>query len=54
LAQIRSVKLSDGEGQQRLVMALQMAQAVNRQLWHLIQDGHEATESIRVRGSRID
>jgi len=54
LAQMRQCSLADKEAHTRLVMALQIASAVNRNLWQRIQDGHEAAESIRLRGSRID
>ena len=54
LAQMAQVKLDDGPGHTRLVLALQMSKAVERQLWMLIQDGQSAMESIKMRGSRID
>lgn len=53
LRQMKAVRLDDKEGHTRLVMALQMAQAVNRHLWLLIQDGQVA-QQLNVRGSRID
>jgi hypothetical protein len=48
------VKLDDRDGHMRLVMALQMTKAVERQLWLLVQDGHEAVQQINLRGKRID
>lgn len=54
LRQIDHVKLDDMEGQRRLVMAVQMTKAVEKQLWLLVQDGHEAANSIQLRGRRID
>lgn len=54
LVQMQHCSLADKEAHTRLIMALQMSTAVNRNLWAMIQQGHEATESIRVRGSRID
>jgi len=52
LQQIKSCRLDDKDGHTRLVMALQMSQAVTRHLWLLIQDGQAA--QLNVRGSRID
>ena len=52
--QMRRVSLADSEAHTRLVMALQISGAVNRHLWALIQDGHEAAGDLDVRGSRID
>lgn len=52
LNQMRSVRLDDKEGHTRLVMALQMGNAINRHLWLVIQDGQAA--QLNVRGSRID
>jgi ABC-type transport system involved in Fe-S cluster assembly fused permease/ATPase subunit len=52
LRQVRACSLSDKDGHTRLVMAIQMSQAVNRHLWLLIQDGQAA--QLNVRGSRID
>lgn len=49
---MKSVRLDDKEGHTRLVMALQMSNAVNRHLWLVIQDGQAA--QLNVRGSRID
>jgi hypothetical protein len=54
VAQMRRCPLTDKEAHTRLVMALQMSTAVNRNLWALIQDGSEAIADIQVRGSRID
>lgn len=54
LTQMRQCSLADRETHTRLVMALQMSTAVSRNLWVMIQDGKEAAESIRLRGSRID
>jgi hypothetical protein len=51
---MRRCPLTDKEAHTRLVMALQMSTAVNRNLWALIQDGSEAIADIQVRGSRID
>jgi ABC-type thiamine transport system ATPase subunit len=52
--QLQHVKLDDKDGHTRLVMALQINNAVRRQLWQLIQDGAIATESLKLRGRRID
>jgi hypothetical protein len=52
--QMRRCPLDDKDAHQRLVMALQMSQAVNRKLWLAIQDGVAATESLKLRGRRID
>ena len=52
--QMLQCSLADKDACQRLVMAYQMSSAVNRNLWRIIQDGAEAAESVRVRGSRID
>lgn len=52
LQQMRAVRLDDKDGHTRLVMALQMSNAINRHLWLVIQDG-QATQ-LNVRGSRID
>lgn len=54
LNQMRQCSLSDKEAHTRLVMALQMSSAVTRNLWVMIQDGHDAAEEIRMRGRRID
>lgn len=54
LTQMRQCSLSDKEAHTRLIMALQMSTAVTRNLWVMIQEGHEATEAIRMRGRRID
>lgn len=54
LQQMRMVKLDDADAHTRLVLALQTAGAVNRRLWHLIQDGNAALEQINLRGKRID
>ena len=54
IAQMREVSLSDHDGHLRLITALQTSHAVQRQLWFLIQDGHEATEALNLRGRRID
>ena len=54
LSQLDRVKLDDLEGQRRLVMALQMSKTIEKQLWLLIQDGHEAVNAIQLRGKRID
>jgi hypothetical protein len=54
LRQIDQVKLDDKDGHTRLVMALQMSKAIERQLWLLVQDGHEAVQQINLRGKRID
>ena len=54
LAQMLQCSLSDSAAHTRLVMALQMASAVQRNLWARIQDGHEAAAEINVRGTRID
>jgi hypothetical protein len=54
LAQMRNCSLADTASHTRLVMALQMTSAVNRHLWRMIQDGHEAAADLNVRGTRID
>lgn len=54
LNQMRQCSLADKETHTRLVMALQMSTAVSRNLWVMIQEGHEAAEALRVRGRRID
>lgn len=54
LNQMRQVSLADKEGHTRLVLAMQTATAVERQLWMLIQDGHAAVGELNMRGSRID
>lgn len=52
--QMQHVKLDDKDGHTRLVMALQINNAVRRHLWLMIQDGAVATESLKLRGRRID
>ena len=52
--QLRQVKLSDTDGQQRLVMALQMFNSVHRHFWLVVNDGHEANLQIQLRGKRLD
>lgn len=52
--QMLKVSLADKDSHTRLIMALQMSQAVNRNLWIVIQDGHQAAQNIQLRGSRID
>lgn len=52
--QMRHVKLDDKDGHTRLVMALQINDAVRKQLWLMIQDGAAANQEIRLRGKRID
>lgn len=54
LNQIRTANLADKELHTRLVIALQISSAVQRNLWSFIQDGHEATQQINLRGKRID
>lgn len=54
MAQMRQVSLSDREAHTRLVLALQVSQAISKHLWLLIQTGKEAEQSIKLRGSRID
>lgn len=54
LNQMRAVPLQDREGHTRLVMALQINTAVQRQLWLVIQDGHSAAHELSLRGKRID
>lgn len=54
MRQVDQVKLDDTEGQKRLILALQMTKALEKQLWLLIQDGHEAVQQIQLRGKRID
>jgi ABC-type thiamine transport system ATPase subunit len=52
--QLRQVKLSDVDGQQRLVMALQMFNSVQKHFWLVIQDGYDAAQQIQLRGKRLD
>jgi hypothetical protein len=54
LNQIRTASLADKELHTRLVIAMQISSAVTRNLWSYIQDGHEATQQINMRGRRID
>lgn len=54
LSQMRQCSLAEKETHTRLIMALQMSSAVTRNLWVMIQEGHEAAEAIRMRGRRID
>jgi hypothetical protein len=54
LSQIRTADLSNKELHTRLVIAMQVSTAVTRNLWSYIQDGHEATQQINMRGRRID
>lgn len=54
LKQMHQVKLDDVAGHTRLILALQVSQAVNRHLWHVMQDGQAAVQEINLRGRRID
>ncbi len=54
IQQLRQVKLDDHEAHSRLVMALQVAGAVRRRLWIVIQEGDMAREQLSLRGKRID
>ena len=54
LRQLDQVKLDDRDVHMRLVMALQMSKAIEKQLWLLVQDGYEAAQQIQLRGKRID
>lgn len=54
LKQMHQVKLDDVAGHTRLIVALQVSQAVNRHLWHVMQDGAAAQQEISLRGRRID
>lgn len=54
MTQLREVKLDDQAGQIRLVMALQIAGAMRRRLWNVVQEGEMAAEQLRLRGKRID
>lgn len=54
MTQMRQVNLSDRDSHTRLVLALQVSQAISKHLWQLIQTGKEAEQSIKLRGSRID
>lgn len=54
LQQLRTASLADKELHTRLVTAFQISSAVSRNLWAFIQDGHEATQQINLRGKRID
>jgi hypothetical protein len=52
--QLRRVALDDIAGHTRLVIALQIAGAVEKFLRNVIADGEAAVEQIRLRGKRID
>jgi hypothetical protein len=52
--QLRRVALDDIAGHTRLVIALQIAGAVEKFLRNAIADGEAAVEQIRLRGKRID
>ncbi len=54
LSQMQSVRLDNSEGHTRLVMALQMTNAVERFLRNVVEEGHQAAVSIQLRGQRID
>lgn len=54
LKQMHQVKLDDVAGHTRLIIALQVSQAVNRHLWSVMQDGEVAHQELRLRGRRID
>lgn len=54
LSQINSASLTDMSGHTRLVMAMQMANAVERYLTNVVQDGAAAVEALQLRGKRID
>ena len=54
LKQMHQVKLDDVAGHTRLIIALQVSQAVNRHLWSVMQDGEVARQEISLRGRRID
>lgn len=54
MQQLRSVRLDDRDGHTRLVMALQISEAVRKHLWLLMQDGAAARETIQLRGKRLD
>lgn len=54
LNQLRNVKLDDKDGHTRLVMALQISNAVRKHLVLLIQDGDLAAHELSLRGKRID
>lgn len=54
IAEIERAPLSDKDLHTRLIIALQISTAVQRNLWLAIQEGHEATHAIQMRGKRID
>lgn len=54
LKQMHHVKLDDVDAHTRLILALQVSQAVNRHLWGVIQDGEIARQELNLRGRRID
>lgn len=54
VSQMQSVRLDDSEGHTRLVMALQMANAVERFLGGVVDEGAAAFRNIQLRGQRID
>ena len=54
LNQMKACRLTESDVHTRLIMALQMSDAVGKHLWYIIQQGNVATESLNVRGSRID
>lgn len=54
LKQMHQVKLDDVAGHTRLILALQVSQAVSRHLWLVMQDGQAALQEINLRGRRID
>lgn len=54
IQQMRQVDLKDTEMHTRLVLALQISNAVARHLWLLIQEGEVAADQLNFRGRRID
>lgn len=54
LRQMEAVKLDDVAAHTRLIIALQVNNAVQRSLWSRIQDGQGASQEINLRGRRID
>lgn len=54
LDQLRCVRLDDEQAHSRLVMALQVTHAVQKQIWMMVQDGFQAVEQLNLRGRRID
>ena len=54
VAQMEAVALADADAHTRLVMALQITDAVTRHLWRTVQEGVTAEDTIKLRGKRLD